>query len=472
MPIRELRAGMVLETDLVSSDGNLLVLKEGTVLSETWLERLENFARTRGAAIGGGAHSPARRSGNTNNERWDGRMTPMKGTMVAQADIMIVDDNPSNLKLLGDMLSQQGYGVSLFPLGRLALAAAMRELPSLILLDINMPEMDGYEVCERLKSSPRLADIPVIFLSALAEVEDKVKAFRSGGVDYISKPFQFEEVRARVETHLKLHSLQQALKLQNEHLEEVVAMRTRELSDANNRLTILDRSKNEFLNLISHEFRTPLNGLLGVGDLILDGMPFTRENVELQELFQQSRQRILSILDDALLLTQLDVSGEQFQFVPVPLHLALSRAIGATAAFAECRGVAIRSACPAQDLILGHQDLLTRALQDLLEAAVKFTEKAGAVQVACEAVQDSLTVIIEGAGKVLPAHAIPRFFELFSVGEESTPAGDLGLGPGVAYRILTLFGASVRVECRTPSGIRLVISFGRSTRVGCVTGSL
>ena len=149
----------------------------------------------------------------------------MKGTTSAQADIMIVDDNPSNQKLLGDMLSQQGYGVSSFPLGRLALAAAMRELPSLILLDINMPEMNGYEVCERLKSSPQLAGIPVIFLSALTEVEDKVKAFRSGAVDYISKPFQVEEVRARVETHLKLHSLQQALKLQNEHLEEAVADR-------------------------------------------------------------------------------------------------------------------------------------------------------------------------------------------------------------------------------------------------------
>jgi DNA-binding response OmpR family regulator len=265
-------------------------------------------------------------------------MTPIRGAIVAQADIMIVDDNPSNLKLLEDMLSQQGYGVCSFPLGRLALASAMKNLPSLILLDVNMPEMNGYEVCEQLKSSPQLADIPVIFLSALTEVEDKVKAFRSGAVDYISKPFQVEEVRARVETHLKLHGLQQALKLQNEHLEEAVAVRTRELDEANNRLTILDRSKNEFLNLISHEFRTPLNGLLGVGELILEGMPVTRENVELQELFQHSRQRILTILNDALLLTEIDVSGREFKFVPISLHLALSRAIERSAAFAESRG--------------------------------------------------------------------------------------------------------------------------------------
>ena len=200
---------------------------------------------------------------------------------------MIVDDNPANLKLLEDMLLQQGHEVRSFPLGRLALAAAVKNPPDLILLDINMPEMNGYEVCERLKSTRELSDIPVIFLSALNETQDKVKAFRSGAVDYISKPFQFEEVHARVETHLKLHDLQRALKLQNERLEEAVAARTRELAEANERLTILDRSKNEFLNLISHEFRTPLNGLLGVGEIILDEMPPTEENTELQEMFER-----------------------------------------------------------------------------------------------------------------------------------------------------------------------------------------
>ena len=108
---------------------------------------------------------------------------------------MIVDDNPANLKLLDDMLLGQGHEVRSFPLGRLALAAAVKHPPDLILLDINMPEMNGYEVCQRLKSTAALADIPVIFLSALKETEDKVKAFQSGAVDYIAKPFQFDEVQ-------------------------------------------------------------------------------------------------------------------------------------------------------------------------------------------------------------------------------------------------------------------------------------
>ncbi len=125
-------------------------------------------------------------------------------------NIMIVDDTPANLKLLEEMLRQHGYEVRSFPRGRFALSAAEQETPDLILLDINMPEMNGYEVCEKLKSNPRLSGIPVVFLSALNEIADKVKGFRAGGVDYISKPFQFEEVQARMETHLKLRRAQQA----------------------------------------------------------------------------------------------------------------------------------------------------------------------------------------------------------------------------------------------------------------------
>ena len=137
-------------------------------------------------------------------------MTPLTEQPLPQGNIMVVDDNPANLKLLEDMFQRLRYEVRSFPLGRLALAAAEQEPPDLILLDINMPGMNGYEVCERLKSSARLSDIPVIFISALNATEDKVKGFRSGGADYVSKPFQFEEVQARVETHLKLRRAQQA----------------------------------------------------------------------------------------------------------------------------------------------------------------------------------------------------------------------------------------------------------------------
>ncbi len=126
-----------------------------------------------------------------------------------QSNVMVVDDQPANLKLLEDLLTQQGHTVRSFPRGRLALDAAARHIPDLILLDINMPEMNGFEVCERLKADEKLAPVPVLFLSALHEIGDKLAGFRSGGVDYITKPFQLEEVRARVETHLQLHHARQ-----------------------------------------------------------------------------------------------------------------------------------------------------------------------------------------------------------------------------------------------------------------------
>jgi cyclic di-GMP phosphodiesterase len=160
-------------------------------------------------------------------------MPPMKDHCLSRhGNIMVVDDQPTNLKLLEDMLLQEGHEVRSFPLGRLALAAAVQNPPDLILLDINMPEMNGYEVCAQLKSSEALSDIPVIFLSALTATQDKVRAFQAGALDYISKPFQFEEVHARVETHLKLHDLQRALKLHNERLDELVDERTKQLQAA------------------------------------------------------------------------------------------------------------------------------------------------------------------------------------------------------------------------------------------------
>jgi DNA-binding response OmpR family regulator len=137
-------------------------------------------------------------------------MPPIVEPPVIQGKILIVDDNPVNLELLEEMLRNRHYAVRSLTAGRAALAAAIQEPPDLILLDINMPEMSGYEVCERLKSVPSLSGIPVIFISALDATEDKVKGFRSGGVDYISKPIRFEEVQARVETHLKLRRAQQA----------------------------------------------------------------------------------------------------------------------------------------------------------------------------------------------------------------------------------------------------------------------
>jgi putative two-component system response regulator len=139
------------------------------------------------------------------------------------ANILVVDDTVENLALLTRMLKDCGYLARPVPNGRLALQAAAKQKPDLILLDITMPEIDGYEVCRRLKADPQLAKIPVLFISALSQTSEKVKAFEVGGVDYITKPFQFDEVKARVETHLNLHKFQENLEvLVKDQVKEII----------------------------------------------------------------------------------------------------------------------------------------------------------------------------------------------------------------------------------------------------------
>ncbi|MEH1899342.1 MAG: ATP-binding protein [Nostoc sp.] len=147
---------------------------------------------------------------------------PKESLNFPKADILVIDDTPENLNLLSAMLTEQGYKVRSVTKGSTGLRGANAVPPDLILLDVNMPEMNGYEVCEHLKASDRTRKIPVIFISALGDVLDKVKAFAVGGVDYITKPFQLEEVLARIENHLTIWKLQQQLQAQNERLQQEI----------------------------------------------------------------------------------------------------------------------------------------------------------------------------------------------------------------------------------------------------------
>src|SRR5512145_2643101 len=151
-------------------------------------------------------------------------------------EVLIVDDIPSNLNFLSEVLHLEGIGVMLATSGMDALEIARYKRPDLILLDIAMPLMDGYEVCARLKADPATRDIPVIYLTARTEPEDILKGFESGAVDYILKPFNATELIARVKTHLELRAKTEALKTVNQRLEEEVKLRTAEITKANSEL--------------------------------------------------------------------------------------------------------------------------------------------------------------------------------------------------------------------------------------------
>lgn len=371
--------------------------------------------------------------------------------------IMAVDDQPANLKLLEDLLNQQGHTVRSFPRGRLALEAASRNPPDLILLDINMPDMSGFQVCELLKSDQKLAAIPVIFLSALNDANDKVRAFQCGGVDYVTKPFQVDEVQARVRTHLKLHQLQKELQLHADHLEDLVNARTKELEESQARLQVLDRAKSDFLRLIHHELRSPLNGLLGVGELVLEEIGASEEGEELREMFELSRHRMLTILEDALLLTEIEVASDTFSSEATDLVSTLRAAIESSMVFGQSRGVSIELDPGECGCVLAKRDLLQKAMQALIETAVKFSKVGEVVRLNCQRGLDAVQVSIRCGGRI-PESAIENFFQVFSIGEAITPGGDLGLGPSVSQRILALFGGSITVENLEPSGIQLTVS--------------
>ena len=149
----------------------------------------------------------------------DIKMTSMDDKTIVSRDILIVDDEIPNLKLLAEYLGQAGYRVRSTEKPQQAIDSALAKPPALILLDVRMPEMDGFEVCRHLKQDERTRDIPIIFVSALQDVQDKVRGFEAGGVDYITKPFQESEVLARVDTHLTIHRLRREVQTQGDQLE-------------------------------------------------------------------------------------------------------------------------------------------------------------------------------------------------------------------------------------------------------------
>ncbi|MCS6813986.1 MAG: response regulator [Cyanobacteria bacterium] len=171
---------------------------------------------------------------------------------VVKGDILVVDDTPDNLRLLSTMLTEQGYKVRSAISGAIALMGVNASPPDLILLDINMPEMDGYQVCQALKANEVTHDIPVIFVSAYNEVLDKVKSFAVGGVDYITKPFQMEEVVARIDCHLSLWRLQQQLQQQQLELQHQNARLQQEIAERQQAEQALKQAEAKYRSIVEN----------------------------------------------------------------------------------------------------------------------------------------------------------------------------------------------------------------------------
>ena len=366
--------------------------------------------------------------------------------------IMIIDDEPENLNVLGEMLRQEGWNIRAFPRGDLALAAADDEVPDIILLDVRMPGMDGYEVCRRFKADDRLRSIPIIFLSAFSEPADKVRAFESGGVDYITKPFFEREVLARTHTHLGLRRYQI-------HLEELVRQRVQELAEANQRLRIWDEAKNQWLNMLSHEMRTPLGGILSITELLFMDLPIASGSHSLREPFDLSCRRINKLIEDAETLAHIDVSSdrdvdsEYFGMRSLLLADVLRNALEAFAGqISEC-AVQASLAAVEQVTVLGEENLLSRAFTDLLLTAACCVCKGDPFTLATSVSAERVHVVITFGRKTLATAALETFFEVGGQRTLIKGGGDFGLGAALASRILRLFNGHVSIRNGTDNGL-------------------
>lgn len=360
---------------------------------------------------------------------------------VVAPDILVVDDTPANLQLLSGMLKERGYKVRPVPNGQLALQAAKSALPDLILLDINMPEVDGYEVCAQLKRDERTRDVPVLFISALNETIDKVLAFGVGGVDYITKPFQFEEVDARVAAHLKMRRLQLDL-----------AARNRELQQSNVELRRLQDLRDNLTQMIVHDLRSPLTGVYGSLQYIAgEADKFPTETKRMLELCQAALDQVLAMINSLLDVSKIEAGQLELHRSQCDVVAVAQDTINLLAGVRGQRQVSIDAECKSLPLSID-RDLIFRVLQNLLSNALKFTRSTGKVSIHLARRGDRVRVSLTDDGPGIAPENHQRIFEKFGQVDCDQPRLGTGLGLTFCRLAVEAHGGTIGVDSALGKG--------------------
>ncbi len=388
--------------------------------------------------------------------------------------VLIVDDIPSNLNFLSEVLHVEGIGVLLATGGADALEIARYKLPDLILLDIAMPLMDGYEVCAHLKADPLTHDIPVIYLTARTEPEDILKGFNTGAVDYILKPFNAAELIARVKTHLELKNTTAELKAINLRLEEVVRLRTTEITQANKELTIanrklekayedlsnLDKAKDEFIRHINHELRTPLQGIHGF-TLILEEIVESPEQKEYIQSINLLVKRLVKLSEISLLFTEIKAKNYKINLRPVLLRNSVMQVMEI---FKPDRSkIQFVHAAPEENLFVkADQRLLNTCMELILDNALKYSSDRGEVSI--KIFQDDSLVGIEVAdnGPGFSTKAMESLYDLFAADNLRYHSHGFGVGLATVKLILDTFSAKLEINNLPDKGAMVRIIFDNS----------
>ena len=392
----------------------------------------------------------------------------------APARILVVDDTPEIQELLQIHLETEGYQVLVAGNGQEALAAVAAEAPDLILLDVLMPVVDGYEVCRRLKADEETAFIPIVILTALQDLSHRLRGIELGADDFLTKPFNHLELLTRVRSLLRVKGLHDQVVATNRLLEQRVAERTAALERALADLREMERLKSEFLSNISHELRTPLTPIKGYlpGLLREELGPLTSLQRRALGHIAQSVDRLHRLIDDLLTFMQWESGEIDLALNGACVAKVVEEALARGAAGAEEKGVEVATEIGA-DLpqIRGDATALARALGHLVENAVKFTPKGGHVTVTARLVQPSplppgppaprqfVELAVRDTGIGIPSEAIPKIFERFYQADSSSTRqhGGAGLGLAIVKRILDAHEAPVAVESLPGQGTTISI---------------
>ena len=376
----------------------------------------------------------------------------MEQTKQFLADILIVDDIPANIQLLSQVLIENGYKVRKLISGQRALKAVELQAPDLILLDIKMPGMDGYEVCRQLKASEATCDIPIIFISALDDVFDKVKGFEAGGADYIIKPFEPVEVLARVSAQLKMQRLQQQLRCANvqlatQNVQLSQEIQERQQAEANLRM---------LLHAVSHDLRSPLSGM---SLLLRSRLNDAASNIVIDrrtvEVMVQSCSRQLQLIESLTATQQFDVKSASLAIKPLSLPALVQNILIERLPILNQHRVKVKQLFAA-DLPLVNADAqqLWRVFGNLIDNAVKYNQSGFILTVEAKKEGERVRCTVADNGAGISPQQCARLFEPYTRGVGVSLRQGLGLGLYICRQIVEAHGGEIGVDSELGKGAR------------------
>ncbi len=376
--------------------------------------------------------------------------------------IAIVDDEPRNLQLAGNLLRKRGYDIMFATSGRDALDAIPQALPDLVLLDIMMPDMDGLSVCAQMKQMEQIAEIPVIFLSARTEIHDMVRGFQAGAADYITKPFNADELLSRVATHVRLKRSREELVDANRRLHEM----NQALSEAN-------AAKDKLFSIVAHDLRGPFISLIGISRILVDDFNAMPRD-EMEELMRQlhlASSQNLNLLDN--LLQWARSRTENLRPQPERLHLepCVRDVLQLFAHSASQKKIHLHSDVADDLTVHADPNMLQTILRNLVSNAIKFTPEQGRVEVTANPDHNHIRVTVADTGIGVPDQARDKLFQpgLYYTTVGTAHERGSGIGLPLCREFIEQHGGTLTLDSKPGQGARFWFMLPKGTATLRVT---